>query len=168
MNGSTVVIEYNIEVSNTGESAGYAKTIEDEMPTDLTFASEMNKDWYQSGSVVRTNILDNQEIQPGETKTLKLILTKTMTDSNTGIITNNAEITESYSKNGTIDIDSAPGNGEQSEDDYGTADTIISVKTGAATVYTTLILIIVSMIGIGVFFIKKETVEVNEDIFKGL
>ncbi len=169
MDGTTVTIEYDIVVTNAGEVSGYAKTVEDEIPADLTFSQELNKEWTQTGSTIRTNSIENEVIAPGESKVLKLVLTKVMTDDNTGIVTNNAEITESYNEEGIEDINSIPGNGVQYENDYSTSDTIIGIKTGSSAVYVTLILIILGMIGIGIFFIRKETletVEIDENIFK--
>lgn len=73
-----------------------------------------------------------------------------MTESNTGIINNTAEITKAYNASGVADRDSTPNNKVQSEDDYGSADTIISVKTGESLIYTSVILtiIVASMIAI--------------------
>ena len=168
MEGANLIIEYKIEAKNVGEVSGYVKTIDDYMPEDMVFNSELNQDWYQTGTVLRTNSLQNKAIAPGESGVVTLILTKTMTESNTGIMGNTAEITEAYNEEGTQDINSTPGNGDKNEDDYSAADTIVSVKTGSEMVYTVLILVIVSMIGVGVYFIRKETLDMSEDIFKGL
>ena len=56
----------------------------------------MNKDWYEQGGKLYNSSLANEKIAPGETKTLTLVLTKQMTENNTGTVNNLAEIAESY------------------------------------------------------------------------
>ncbi len=169
ISGSSVIFEYEIRVSNNGEVAGYAKEIEDTMPSDLTFSSEMNPTWYQSGSALKTNCLENEIIEPGENKTIKLFLTKVMTESNTGMITNTPEITEAYNEDGTIEISSTSGKTTNYESGYTTtSDAIVTTKPNLSLVYTTLLLVIVTLLGAGIFVLKKETIKIDEDIFKGL
>ena len=122
-----------MKVKNTGEISGYARNIVDYLPSGLTFSSELNKDWYLLDSCLYTKNLENVEIKPGEEKEVKLILTKTMTNSNVGLINNRAEIYEDYNKYGEDDIDSRPNNQEPNEDDFGSIDTIIQVSTGGST-----------------------------------
>ena len=134
----------------------------------MIFNSELNKDWYQTETGLKTNSLQNEAIAPGESGVVTLILTKTMTENNTGIMGNTAEITEAYNEEGTQDVNSTPGNGDKNEDDYSAADAIVSVKTGSELVYTTMIIVILLMAGIGIYFVRKETLDMSEDIFKGL
>lgn len=132
LNGTTVLIEYKIKVSNVGEVAGYAKKIVDYIPGDLQFSSELNKDWYQTGNVLISASLANDKIEPGESRTLTLTLTKRMNEENTGLVNNRAEITEDYNDLGLVDINSVPGNQSKDENDYSTADVILSIRTGVA------------------------------------
>jgi len=132
--GSLVVLEYIIKVKNTGELPGYAKNIVDYIPSGLTFSSELNKDWYISDNKLYTKSIENVELQPGEEKELKLILTKTMTNENTGLINNRAEIYQDYNQYGNTDSDSKPNNQIQNEDDFGYADVIIGISTGGSIV----------------------------------
>ena len=143
--GSTVLIEYNIKISNVGEVDGYAKKIVDYMPNDLKFSSELNKDWYQTNGSLYNTSLANEKIGAGETKNLTLTLTKSMTENNTGLTTNVAEIAEDYNELGVKDSNSTPGNKAQGENDMSSADAIISIRTGGI-VYVS---IIVTMITIG-------------------
>ena len=154
LSGSTIVIEYNIIVKNTGELAGYAKQIVDYLPKDLIFNSSLNKDWYQSGEYIYTNSLANNKIEAGETKELKLIVTKKMTEFNTGLVNNTAELIEVSNTQNVEDIDSKPGNKQTKEDDLGSANVIISVKTGAVISYLTIIILI---IGLALFISLKIT-----------
>lgn len=157
---STVMIEYTIEVKNTGELSGYVQSIVDYAPTELNFSSDLNKDWYKSGNYLYNDSLKNIEIKAGETKEIKLILSKKMTESNTGLTNNTAEIAKAYNNNGVVDIDSTPGN-NQKEDDLGSADTIISVKTGAVVSYIVLTLSIVIVLAGVAYIINKKILNKN-------
>lgn len=135
LKNSTVVIEYNIKVKNIGETAGYVKDIVDYIPSSLTFNSKLNKEWYKKDNNIYTNSLADTKIEPGETRTLKLVMTKKMTESNTGLVNNKAEILTSYNSTGR------EGTGN-SETTVGSADVIISVSTGMAINYLVITLII--------------------------
>ncbi len=154
--GARAIIEYKIKVTNAGELEGYVKNIVDYLPKDLTFTSELNKDWYQEGTKIYNNSLSNQKLAPGESREVTLTVTKNMTEDNTGLINNLAEIQEDYNEAGMTDINSTPGNKTQGENDMGSADTIISVKTGGPVVYTMLTLAILIVLAGGVFFVGKE------------
>lgn len=139
LSGSKVVIEYKLKVTNVGEIAGYAKTIVDYLPKTLTFNSGLNSDWYKKGNNVYTSSLSDTLIEPGETKEVILTLTKKMTESNTGLTNNKAEIKDSYNSLGVP-------NSNTKDTNVGSADTIIGVKTGTATSYVTLTLTIIIII----------------------
>lgn len=132
LKGTTVIIEYKIKVSNIGEVAGYARKIADYIPKDLQFSSEMNKDWYQADNALYSSSIANDKIEPGESKTLTLTLTKKMNEENLGLVNNRAEIVEAYNDLGLSDINSTPGNQDKNENDYSSADIILSIKTGKA------------------------------------
>lgn len=161
--GSLVVLEYKIKIKNNGEVAGYAKNIIDYLPSGLTFSSELNKDWYLSGDYLHTKGLENVVINPGEEKEVKLILTKTMTNENTGLINNRAEIYQDYNEYGILDIDSTPNNQVQSEDDIGSVDVIIGPSTGGnITIYIILLIINIVLIGIAVkLMIRNNIIKIS-------
>ena len=152
VNGTNVIIEYEIKVTNIGEVDGYVRKIVDYMPSDLKFSSELNKDWYQSGTDVYNASLANEKIPAGESRIVKLTLTKSMTENNTGLINNTAEIAESYNELGIKDSKSTSGNKVQGEKDYGSADAILSLKTGEET-YIAIAAVIVAVLGLIVFVI---------------
>lgn len=156
LNNSQVVVEYTIKVKNAGEIAGYVKNIVDYKPTGLSFSSTLNSDWYARGDYLYNSSLANAKLEPGETKEIKLILTKQMTESNTGLIGNTAEIAEAYNTRGAVDKDSTPGNRVRGEDDMGQADLIIGVKTGAVISYIIITLSIIIVIGIAGYLISKK------------
>lgn len=128
---SLVLIEYAIDVTNEGELEGYIGEILDYIPNDLKFSSEINKDWYISSDGTLHNItLANDKLEAGETKQVKLILTKTMTKENMGLIINSAEIGKLTNEFEIEDIDSTPSNKIDGEDDLSKAEVIISLTTG--------------------------------------
>ncbi len=162
LNNSVVVLEYTIRVKNTGELAGNVNSIVDYLPSGLEFSSELNPDWYLAGENLHTKSLANDRIQPGETREVKLILTKKMTENNTGLINNRAEIEECFNDIGKVDTDSTPNNLVKGEDDLGAADVIISISTGAKNVsYTILIIINTALIGFAIYLIFKKSKGIN-------
>lgn len=159
INGSMVILEYTIRVKNVGQIAGYVTSIKDYLPSGLEFSSELNADWYISGQDLYTKSLANEKIEPGETKEIKLILTKTMNDNNVGLINNRTEIIETYNQYGKLDIDSTVNNEVKNEDDMGSADVIISISTGGTIIiYTILVILNTVLIGFAIYliFIKNK------------
>ena len=119
-----------MKITNNGDIDGYTKSIEDKMPETLTFSSEMNSDWYKSGSSLYNTSLANTLIKPGETKELTLVLTKNMTQSNTGLTNNKAKIALSSNTQGI----------EDEKENEGSANVIISVSTGTLLSYVAIVI----------------------------
>lgn len=161
VNGTVVVLEYTIKVKNNGEVAGYANNIIDYLSNGLSFNSELNPDWYLSGNELYTKKFANEIINPGDEKEIKLVLTKAMTNENTGVVNNRAEIAEDYNEYGISDINSTPNNNITGENDMGSADVIIGVSTGGTIiVYIALIMINTVLIAIAIKLM------INNDIIK--
>ena len=159
--GTTIVVEYNIEVENEGEIAGYINEIVDYIPEGLEFNSELNKDWFKSSDGnLRTASLAGKKIEPGETQSVKLYLTKSLTSDSMGIIDNGAEISKSSNEKDIVDIDSTAGNKESNEDDYSEAQLILAVKTGAVTYTLIIIGAILILIALKIL-IDKRIIKVN-------
>jgi len=156
-NGTTLIIEYKISITNEGSMPGYAKKIVDYIPKELKFSSELNSSWYlaDDGNVYNSE-LNNIKINPGESKELSLVLTRQITGENTGLINNNAEISESYNDYGTNDIDSVAGNEKSGEDDISNADILIGIKTGSPVTYIGLSLIIMIALALGAYLINAK------------
>lgn len=154
INGSTIYVEYSIKVSNVGELAGYAKKIVDYIPDETTFNSSLkgNSDWYTGtdGNLYSSALADTV-INPGETKEIKLVLTKQMNENSSSLISNTAEIYETYNVYGAKDINSTAGNKIQNENDMSTADAIIGVRTGEIFIYTSVIITTALLGGIVIF-----------------
>ena len=166
VNGATVLIEYKIRVSNVGEASGYVRRIVDYMPNDLKFSSELNKDWYQTQEGLYNASLANDIINPGESREVTLTLTKSMTENNVGLINNIAEIDEAYNELGLTDINSTPGNRTNGENDMGSADVLLGIRTGGAvyigiTIGTILVLGVIATV---IVVIRKKRKITNEEI----
>ncbi len=159
---TTVLMEYSIKVTNEGKIAGKATEIVDYMPEDVTFDASLNQSWYkgEDGNLY-TTALANEQINPGESKEVKLILTKKMTENNTGTTFNTAEIAGDTNSENIADIDSITKNKNTNEDDFSGADIIISIKTGKAIVISTFAIIILAGIMFVILRIRKE--EKNEE-----
>lgn len=158
LNGTTILVEYKIAVTNEGEVAGYANEIIDYMPSDMKFNSEINKNWYlANGANLRNTELSKIIIKPGETKSVTLTLVKTMTENSTGTTVNTAEISKSSNDLNIKDKDSTEANKVQGEDDISTAEIIISIRTGVAKVIgiTTIIIILIG-VAIGIYIVKRK------------
>ena len=78
-----------------------------------------------------------------------------MKESNTGLVNNTAEIAESYNELGLKDKNSTEGKKVKGENDMGSADLIISIRTGQ--VVTTVLLVISSIVilGVAVYYIRR-------------
>lgn len=155
---TTVLVEYNIEVKNEGEVQGYVNEIIDYIPSDLKFSSEINKDWYMGTDGNIHNVsLSNDVIQPGETRTLTLTLTKQMTADNTGNSINTAEIARASNNLSLSDEDSTPGNQTSGEDDISTAELVISIRTGlvATSIITIITVLIIGSLIIYIIYKKR-------------
>ena len=138
MNQTSIVIEYQIKVTNEGELTGYVNDIVDYLPADFKFSSELNKDWYSGKEGKLHNVsLSNEPIEPGKTKTVSLTLTKAINDSNIGLTVNTAELERTSNDMSFADTDSVAGNHKQGEDDISSAELIISVKTGLVVAIST-------------------------------
>ena len=160
LNGAVVAIEYTITVTNNGAVAGYAKKVADYITsTDLKFSSDLNPDWYlgTDGNLYNLSLSD-KVLKPGESASLKLVLTKTMNENNTGITNNTAEIYEDYNDEGINDINSTPANKVQNENDYDTAEIIVGIKTGI-TYYIGFVIMMITIMSLVVYIIKKKVID---------
>ena len=109
----------------------------------------------ENNVLIMTEELANTEIEPNETKGVTLTLSKAMTNTNTGTVTNIAEINEDYNQDMLKDKDSTPANQVQDEDDISIANCIITISTGTYVYYIILAITIVSVLILGIIAIKK-------------
>lgn len=159
INNTKVAIEYEITVTNEGDIPGYASKIVDYLPEGFDFSTELNKDWYTSNKNIETRALADTIINPGESQTITLILTKNMNENGNGIYCNTAEIAENYNEYGQADSDSTPGNNKEGEDDQSSANVILGLKTGGPVTYITLTLSIMTLICVAAYEINKRVLK---------
>ena len=152
-----VKFEYQIRVENQGQIAGYAKEVSDYIPQGLKFVKDDNQNWREVDGKIVTNQLENTLLQPGESTTISVILTWINDSNNLGLKTNIAEISEDADDHGNpiTDIDSTPNNQVDGEDDQDNAPVIITIRTGETTIYTSVIIAVIAIIGAGAYGIKK-------------
>ena len=136
-------------------------SIVDYIPEELKFNSELNTDWYLGTDGNAYNMsLANVELKPGETKEVVIILSKKMTENNTGLVNNDAEIFDAYNIEGIKNINAVPGNQNKSENDMSTAGMVVSVKTGETVAgYTALIVAVLSIFLFGIYMIKTKILD---------
>ena len=145
--GTTVIVEYEIKVTNVGEVDTYIRKIKDYMPQDMVFKSELNKDWYINGKDLYSSALSNKKLKAGETATIKLTLTKGMTASNVGLINNKAEISEIYTEDELKE--------NNVENNIDNAQLIVSIKTGTFIMYSVIAVLVLALILICVVYIIR-------------
>ena len=164
---SDIVIEYKIIIKNEGEISGYAKKIVDYLPEDVKFSTDLNTDWYLSntGEIYNTS-LENEIINPGEEKEVNLIVSMKITEDTLGILENNAEIYEAYNPIGVDDIDSTPGNKKETEDDISKAEILVGIVTGEPIFYITITIGVATIIGLGVYGIKKKILRKSNSLIR--
>lgn len=149
MDGAKLIVEYAFIIKNEGEIEGYAKKLVDYLPKELEFSTELNKNWYTgSDGKLYNDQLANTAIAAGASKEIKLVLTKNMTENSTGIVNNQAKISESYNKAGIEN--------ENSKDAISSADLIIGVNTGDTLIYLSAIIVIAITCLIVAIIIKKK------------
>ena len=86
-----------------------------------------------------------------------------MTENNVRLINNTAEIDESYNELGLADSNSTPGNRVSGENDMGSADVLLGIRTGGA-VYIGIAIAVVAVLGVIAFVIIKIRRKNNEEI----
>ena len=159
LEGSLIIVEYQIDVTNEGDIPAHVDTIVDYVSPQFEFKSELNTTWYQ-GKDNNLYCIEfaNEDLKPGETVSAKLVLTKTMTNENTGLVNNAAEIYETFNEYAFNDIDSTPAN-KGEEDDLSQADIIISIKTGGPLLYIGIIIISMAILSVGIYLINKKVIK---------
>ena len=169
VNNDTVLVEYTIKVINEGNVAGYATSIVDYIPDEMTFDSELNSDWFIMGEdSIYTTKFSNDLINPGETREIKLVLTKKMTGESVGLVHNTTEIAKSYNSKAISDSDSIPGNKKDGEDDISSADIFLGIQTGKELISKILTIVVITF-GIILFLVliaRMRAMHTSNKIYK--
>ena len=91
INEVTVKFGYGITITNEGDIPGYATEITDYVPEGLKFEPADNPNWTDEGNnVISTKQLENTLLQPGESRTIEVILTWINGPDNLALKTNTA------------------------------------------------------------------------------
>ena len=149
---------YDIRVENQGEIEGYATELKDHIPEGLKFVAEDNPDWEQvDENTITTNALKDTLLQPGDTASVRVVLTWINGSKNLDLKVNYAEISEDYNEWGVPDIDSTPDNWKDTpgEDDDDDAPVLLTLKTGQIPVFFMLGFGILAVVTSGIYLIKK-------------
>ena len=146
MVNAQIEIEYTIDIQNEGEIPETIQEILDTPSGDLQLKDNFNN-WYSKGNYLATNQLENTTIEPGETKSIKLMMaTSTGSQGEGNNVINKAYISNLQSDNENLNIDI---NSEKN-----TAQLIIGVKTGAVQITILIILILAILVLIARSIIK--------------
>ena len=114
---TSVQVEYEIKVSNTGEVSGNA-TIEENIPEGMSLANNDGTWEEQEGKLVKVI----PELGAGETKEYTVLLNWEQTEENMGEKANEVKLVETGNVPGFVD--------NNDKDNTSNADVIISVETG--------------------------------------
>ena len=132
--------------------------IVDYLPKDTTFAKEQNTNWYlgTDGNVYNDSIAE-LPIEPGETRTLDLVLTRKMTAENTGVLANKVEIIKTEGATDSIIENTANNSAIQ--------ELIISVRTGYTIPIIVNLIVIVSCVII-IYLERTQKIKIDFKKFK--
>lgn len=144
VDGTTVYVEYKIKIINNGDTKGYIEKIIDQIPDGLQFEQSLNKDWYEENGKLCNTTVDS--LEAGQSKELSLVLIKNLNNDNLGIINNIATVNISNNN------ESKDGNLENNESN---AQLIIGTSTGRIVLNVVVMLVLLTIIAIGLFIIKK-------------
>ena len=151
INGATVIIEYNVKITNDSEIPGCVTQLITNKPTGVVFNSSVNSEWYEGNdSNIYLTGFSNQIINPGESINAKLTLVKQMTSKNVGKVENEFNILKTFTDSGKQE--------ENLEDNKSKVEILITISTGNSGVYMALTTIILAMISLGVIFIKRKVI----------
>ena len=152
--GAIVTAKYRIVITNEGTVPATVGEIIDYVPDGMEFSASNNMSWTSvSNNNVVNRSLANQSIQPGESKEVVLVLTKTMSSESTGNFINRAEI----GNNGEVEEQNTSDNSSQ-------AELIISVSTGGI-IYISIAIIGIIAFGIIAFIIIRNK-KLRNSIFR--
>ena len=151
---SVLKFTYKIRITNEGNKAGYAYEVKDYIPKGLEFVAEDNNEHWtlsEDGKTVTTDELAETLLEPGESADVEITLRWINGQTNLGVKTNWAEISEDSDD----DIDSTPDNDDKGEDDIDDAEVVLSIVTGIGEHYIGVITIVLVILVGGIILIKK-------------
>lgn len=156
INSAKIVVDYKFVITNNGDVTGYVDKLVDNLPSGLEFSSELNKDWYkESDGNISTTSLSGIKIEPGQTSEVHLLLTKNMTENNTGVIPNTANLAK------ISDLEQISEKDDALQNNTSSATLVLSIKTGSPILYISITIVCIAIIAVGAYLIKKKVLRGN-------
>ena len=149
MPNAEITIEYNINITNNGETDEYITNIRD-IPSEGELVQE-DSNWSVEGENLINNSLAGEPIKAGETKTLKLKLKTTVDDEGTAkTINNKVEAMENNNADNVSNINT----------DKATAQLLVGIKTGGIYIAITVTIILIGiLVAVAYVMYKKKGVK---------
>lgn len=119
-----LTVTYKLLVENVGNVAGYATEITDYIPDNFSLVE--NEDWSKAGKSAITNKLAGVLLNPGDTQEIEVSFEWKLNENELGVRKNIAQITIYTNDENLRDI---------TPDNIGSAQMIVTVKTGAVRVF---------------------------------
>lgn len=159
---AVVKLTYKIVVTNVGSVSGRAASIVDYIPNGMTFYQSENENW--SAGVIEGSIYNDElkamDIAPGESKEITLVLTKSMTENNTGVVSNKVRI--AYAESASRLTEAVSNN-------FATQETIITLTQGVHYKVVGVVGIsVIAIIGMFGYMISTGKIEVSFNLKKGI
>lgn len=159
---AVVKLTYKIVVTNVGTVSGRATSIVDYIPNGMTFYQSENENW--SAGVIEGSVYNDElkgiDIAPGESKEVTLVLTKNMTENNTGVVSNKVRI--AYSESNLRLTESISNN-------FASQETIITLTQGISyKVIGVIGISMITIIGVFGFMVSTGRIEVSFNLKKGI
>lgn len=156
INGAKVELEYTIVIENIGEIEGYAEELVDYLDDeDVEFNQSKNPDWVlgNDGNIYAKD-LKEKLLRKGEKLELKLILTKTMTEENTGTLSNKVGLVKTYNSN---------NESENTDNNTNVQNTLILISTGNTTQIVVIsgILVVIAII----IYMNRNNIDIGKKGF---
>lgn len=168
INKTEVYIEYVIKVINNGNKAGKIASLVDNIPEGLKFDEMKNTGWkLVDGNAENTELL-GEELQPGESKEVKIRFTWEGKNSKFGGIENKAVV---KSEEGEIDEENGKIDGEildenlENTDNTGNATIIIGINTGgifAEGINNIILVMVIITGGIAAIVVRRKRIAENK------
>ena len=157
LDNSRISLEYTIKVTNLGNVSGKINSVMDYIPNTLEFDEKQNNGWYlDSDNVLCNNTLKDIVLEPGDTKELKLVLNKVMTEDNTGTIVNKVKL-DAISDNTLLD--------NRTENNVATQELLVTVSTGR-TVQVVLLVACIAGFAVVFNFTNIKSILTGKKIYK--
>ena len=162
INNAVLKLTYKIVVTNVGSVSGRSASIVDYIPNGMTFYQSENENW--SAGVIEGSIYNDElkamDIAPGESKEITLVLTKSMTENNTGVVSNKVRI--AYAESASRLTEAVSNN-------FATQETIITLTQGVHYKVVGVVGIsVIAMIGMFGYMISTGKIEVSFNLKKGI